>query len=382
MANGGLLGSIINPAQADVIGAVDAGRERQATGMAGQILGETFTGKIGALARLNPDKAIALSKAVGIPLDDQGRLNNFMGTAVAANKLVQAGLIQEATQFVTEAADKIESVAGPGQAQRMRDMANRMQSGDPQAFEQLGQLAQAFDPQQRETAAQREFSGLTEGLSAEDELKARRVKLRIDAPATGSAAQTIAALGTAEDVGASQAIIKQREKFGELTGSSRAKSIDKGFENIVKLDKNIRNMGRAITAIDEGASTGAIESRFFPSFRKATLQLEALQKELALDVIGSVTFGALSQGELDLAQLVALPTNLEPEALKQHLTDRIAAQEKLRGYYQDQIDHLDQGGTIASFLRQQGRGATTDTTQAPAGGDAQIIQFDAQGNQL
>lgn len=146
MANG-LQSAIINPAQADVIGAFDAGRERQATGLAGQILGETFTGKIGALARLSPDKAIALSQAVGIPLDDQGRLNNFMGTAVAANKLVQAGLTQEATQFVTEAADKIESVAGPGQAQRMRDMANRMQSGDPQAFEQLGQLAQAFDPQ-------------------------------------------------------------------------------------------------------------------------------------------------------------------------------------------------------------------------------------------
>jgi len=125
--------------------------------------------KIGALARLSPDKAIALSEAVGIPLDDQGRLNNFMGTAVAANKLVQAGLIQEATQFVTEAADKIESVAGQGQASRMRDMANRMQSGDPQAFEQLGQLAQAFDPQGSEKPAEQlAFEALTEGLSAED----------------------------------------------------------------------------------------------------------------------------------------------------------------------------------------------------------------------
>ena len=152
MANG-LLVAIINPAQADVIGAFDKGRERQATAKAGQILGETFTGKIGALARLDPDKAIALSKAVGIPLDDAGRLNNFMGTAVAANKLVQAGLTQEATQFVSEAADKIEALAGPGQASRMRDMATRLQSGDPQAFEQLSQLAQAFDPTKPVTLA-------------------------------------------------------------------------------------------------------------------------------------------------------------------------------------------------------------------------------------
>ena len=101
MANG-LMSSIINPAQVDALGALDKGRERQATQQAGQILGETFTGKIGALARLSPDKAIALSKAVGIPLDDKGRLNNFMGTAVAANKLVQAGLTQEAVQFVLQ----------------------------------------------------------------------------------------------------------------------------------------------------------------------------------------------------------------------------------------------------------------------------------------
>lgn len=205
------------------------------------------------------------------------------------------------------------------------------------------------------------FEDVTKDFTPEEQVAARKVKAGLQARAVGSAAQTIAKEGTAEEVGESEAVIAQRKKFGELTGSSRAKSIDKGFDNIVKINKNIRNMGRAITAIDEGASTGAIESRFFPSFRKSTLQLEALQKELALDVIGSVTFGALSQGELDLAQLVALPTNLEPADLKQHLVDKIAAQEKLRGYYQEQIDFLDQGGTIAGFLRQQDRGSAADT---------------------
>ena len=60
--------------------------------------------------------------------------------------------------------------------------------------------------------------------------------------------------------------------------------------------------------------------------------------------------------ELDLAQLVALPTNLEPADLRQHLVDKKTAQEKLREYYKVQVDFLDQGGTIAGFLRQQERG--------------------------
>ena len=53
--------------------------------------------------------------------------------------------------------------------------------------------------------------------------------------------------------------------------------------------------------------------------------------------------------------------------LIQHLKERRAAQEKLRAYYQEQVNHLDQGGTVASFLRmkerQQGQTETQPGTQ-------------------
>lgn len=61
------------------------------------------------------------------------------------------------------------------------------------------------------TAAQREFAELSAGLSAEDLDRARRVELGLSPRATGSAAQTIARTGTAQDVAASQAIIKSAE---------------------------------------------------------------------------------------------------------------------------------------------------------------------------
>ena len=158
-------------------------------------------------------------------------------------------------------------------------------------------------------------------------------------------------------VAQSQAEIRQAGKFAEATGASRAKMIDGGFEKIQQIDGNIRNLDKAIAAIDEGASTGAIESRWFPSFRESTLKLEQVQKELGLDVIGAVTFGALSKGELDLALDTALPTGLQPDELKESLVNKKAAQEKLRMYYQEQIDFLDQGGTPAGFLRSKQRDA-------------------------
>lgn len=161
--------------------------------------------------------------------------------------------------------------------------------------------------------------------------------------------------GLTEAVAESEATIAQRKKFAELTGASRAKLIDKGFEAIQKIDINTRNLGKAIDAIDEGAQTGAIISRFTPTIRAATVKLEQIQKLLGLDVIGAVTFGALSKGELDLALETALPTNLSAPELKQWLLDKQAANSKLRDYFSSQIEFVDQGGTLAGFLRQQGR---------------------------
>lgn len=168
--------------------------------------------------------------------------------------------------------------------------------------------------------------------------------------------------GLTEDVARSKEKIAQRRKFGEATGASRAKKIDQGFDKIQAIDKNINNINNAITAIDEGANTGRIEKTFFPSIKAATVKLDQIQNELALDVIGGVTFGALSEGELKLAQETALPTGLQEAELKQYLIDKREAQNKLRAYFEEQIDFLDQGGTIAGFLRSKRRGSTQGAT--------------------
>ncbi len=79
---------------------------------------------------------------------------------------------------------------------------------------------------------------------------------------------------------------------------------------------------------------------FLPSFKAASVELDNIQKSMALDVIGATTFGALSEGELNLAKEVALPTGLDTPQLIDHLNKRKEAQNKLRDYYSEQIQFL------------------------------------------
>jgi len=158
----------------------------------------------------------------------------------------------------------------------------------------------ALSPQERAkiargeelTAGQKEFASLTEGLSPEKKKEAALIKLGLSARAVGSAAQTIADEGTAEAIGDSEAILRERGKFGELKATARTKAIDSGIQAIQKIDKNVRNIDRAIEAVQAGAGVGAIERRF-PSIKAASVLLDQIQGELALDVVGAVSFGAL-----------------------------------------------------------------------------------------
>jgi hypothetical protein len=225
------------------------------------------------------------------------------------------------------------------------------------------------------------FESLIANFSEEDKIKARRVKARIDPGAMGSAIQTIASKGIASNIGEASAVIKEREKFGELTGASRSKAIDKGVEKIQKIDVGIQNIDKAIKLLQDGAGVGAIE-RWIPSIKASTTALNNLQSTMALDVIGAVTFGALSQGELDLAKNVALNTKLDTPELIADLQARKAAQEKLRAYFDEQIQFLDQGGSVAGFLRSKQRQneapQPTEETANPV--DAGQIMVDGSGN--
>jgi hypothetical protein len=138
---------------------------------------------------------------------------------------------------------------------------------------------------------------------------------------------------------------------GELT----AKQVGTAFAEIGKIKKNIGNIDDAIKAIDDGANTGVIASKL-PNITTASITLGNIRNQLGLDVIGSVTFGALSEGELNLALDTALPTTLGPQQLRQYLVEKKVAQEKLVGYLSKQISYLNKpGNNLSGWLEEVGK---------------------------
>lgn len=117
------------------------------------------------------------------------------------------------------------------------------------------------------------------------------------------------------------------------------------FRRLGPLEANIANLNAAINLVEsEGANSGVLASRL-PAWENSTIELRNLQKALGLDVISSANFGALSEGELDVALQVALPTNLSETELADWLRKKRDAQIKL-------VDLLRQK---ASFLSTPGR---------------------------
>ncbi len=135
------------------------------------------------------------------------------------------------------------------------------------------------------------------------------------------------------------------ELGAEAAGASEAGKTaiqigNKTFERLGPLRSNIGRLDRAIELVEEeGANTGVIASRL-PNWKASTVELNNLRSELGLDVVGAVTFGALSKGELDLALTVALPTNLSEGKLVDWLERKRDAQDKLADYLTQQARFL------------------------------------------
>lgn len=169
------------------------------------------------------------------------------------------------------------------------------------------------------------------------------------------------AIKDAQQYGADVQGLRAGER-GRMTSAN--KQADKAFDAIDSIRANIFNIDDAITAIDEGAITGVISS-LIPSFRESSIKLDNMQKRMGLDVVGAVTFGALSKGELDLAQAVAIPKTLQPQDLKVWLQDRKKAQVKLMDYLTNQAVFLStRGNTKAGWLEQE-RAAANERFGAP-----------------
>ena len=150
---------------------------------------------------------------------------------------------------------------------------------------------------------------------------------------------------------------------GDKAGSRRAKTVaatvaTDAFKNINIMRSNVVNLEEAkrlvsIGVTEGGANTGPIVD-LLPNLFAGSIALQQIQNVLGLNIIGSVTFGALSEGELKLALNTALPTNLNEPDLIDWIDSKIAAEQKLSEYLQEQAIFLADGDkTVGDWLRLQ-----------------------------
>lgn len=150
---------------------------------------------------------------------------------------------------------------------------------------------------------------------------------------------------------------------------SASKQANKAFTSLSGLRKNISNLDKGIAEIDKGAKTGVIEKRF-PSVRAASVRLQQVQQDLGLDIIQNTTFGALSEGELNLALDTALPTGLNEAELREWMVAKRDSQKKLMAYIEESAIFLGTpGNSIAKFIQQQKAKQQTRGDTQPAAQD-------------
>jgi hypothetical protein len=163
-------------------------------------------------------------------------------------------------------------------------------------------------------------------------------------------------------------MVARATKGGEISQQMAADS----YNTLGKVRLNIGNLEAAIAAVDAGADTGVVESQF-PDWRASSIELRNIQRQLGLDVIGSVTFGALSAEELKLALETALPLNLQPAELKDWLQRKREAQLAMASELEKATMFFSGGGTLGEYVRLQQRRQVPSGAQNPMGNRAAVL---------
>lgn len=167
--------------------------------------------------------------------------------------------------------------------------------------------------------------------------------------------------GAAAARGAAEAAAAPAIAGGSEAGKTGIQMANEAFTSATKISANQADLRRVRELAASGVNTGAIASRL-PNWSAGAVELANMRNQLGLNVIGAAKFGALSEGELNLALNTALPTNLNQDELVKWVDRKMAAQEKLRMEYLKVARFLSKpGNTLNQWLEQNG------ITPAPAG---------------
>jgi len=269
----------------------------------------------------------------------------------------EIAMIRDANDTLLTEYEKLEQEVGPEQA--LAQITPKYQASVQYLSQVVPSLADRFS-QTPDIEGMRALRGQSGGAEGADQVQSSK-------QLPGGLVQIVYKSGKVETVPAKEAdaklVMAAEDRGAELQGlRAGERELGKGgakiglqaYKDMGTARKNMSTLNEAIDLIDSGAETGVIQSKF-PSFRAASIKLDNVKNRLGLDVIGSVTFGALSEAELNMALSTALPTNLEPAELRKWLVEKRDAQSKLADVLEEAAGYLTTpGNTVASWMKEKG----------------------------
>ena len=349
-------------------------------------LGEATSADFSAIAALHPELTDEMSKM----WDGQTaeRKSNDVANIYKAAAAIKAGKPEIAISMLDARAEAADAAGDKQEADTARALAAGIKADPSAGLATLGMLLQAVDekasvelfgvgnskrsvqstlPYENGTTVTvfndgtkevKDAAGtLIEGQAALDAIAAAQAN-EAQARGDNSAAVTSGKLQTEIAMGGEAEATKEAGK------QAIAKS-GEAFDTLGKVNANIATIDTAISAIDAGANAGAI-AKYFPNISASSAGLENAMNRLGLDVIASVTFGALSEGEMKVAMETAVPRNLDEPALKQWLLEKKAAQEKAAdALYQAAVYLGKPGNTLAKWLETRGQVSAAGGPNSP-----------------
>ena len=156
------------------------------------------------------------------------------------------------------------------------------------------------------------------------------------------------------------AIEKAEERGSELQGNrsqqrglgaEAAKAVSQSYADMLKVRDNIATLEDAKRALESGAKTGYFQ-QFLPNITQSAAELQNVRLRLGLDVVSSITFGALSEKELGLALDTGLPESMDETYLKKWVQDRIDAKKKLLANLSEAAKFLSKGNSIGDWIEE------------------------------
>lgn len=154
-------------------------------------------------------------------------------------------------------------------------------------------------------------------------------------------------------------------------GEAMVKRGYEAFDQAQNASTSLASIDEAIAAIDDGAESGLVY-KFIPDVTEASASLNVAMNKMGLDVISSVTFGALSVAEMNLAMQTAVPRDLSPPELRSWLVSKRDAQAKTRDALMKAASYLTTpGNTLQGWLDQQSEAAPT----AGAGAGGPVLKY-------